>query len=47
MTNYQLYARVLRLHHLCSHPAMTGKANADMAQIIREVILPDATLVWC
>jgi len=45
MTNYMLYARVLRLTHLM--PICLGADGSDLNQIVREVILTDTTLVWC
>jgi hypothetical protein len=46
MKNFQLYARILRLS-LLSHPSISSAQTAYMDIIVREVVLPDATLVWC
>jgi hypothetical protein len=43
--NYWLYARILRLTHLMS-PCL-GADGSDLNDIVRDVIVPDAQLVWC
>ncbi len=47
MSDYQVYARILRLHHLSNHPSMTVDQNHNMAEIVRKIIMNDRTLVWC
>lgn len=42
---YQVYARILRLTHLM-HPCLAADGS-DLNDIVREVIVPDRTLVWC
>lgn len=52
MNNYQLYARVLRLftdfEEYCRICGMQSGQDADgMRNIVRNVIYPDHSLVWC
>lgn len=51
-TNYQLYARILRLFNdfeehcrLCG--LQSGQDGDSMRKIVRDVIAPDLSLVWC
>jgi hypothetical protein len=45
MRNFQLYARILRLTFLLD-PCL-GADGSDLNDIVRDVIVPDAGLVWC
>lgn len=45
--NYQLYARCLRLWFMCDHPSMDWHNQCAMEGVVRDVIYPDRTLVWC
>jgi hypothetical protein len=45
MINYWLYARILRLTHIMN-PCLAADGK-DLNQIVRDVIVPDRTLVWC
>lgn len=52
MKNYQLYARILRLFTdfelECQLRAVqSGQACDGMHEIVRTVIFPDRTLIWC
>lgn len=47
MRNHQLYVRVLRLWFLCDHPSTDWHGNCGIEGVVRAVIYPDNSLVWC
>lgn len=46
-SNYQLYARVLRLWLISDHPSFDWHGNCGVEGIVRDVIYPDPALIWC